>query len=150
MRHTREEVIERVSREYRLLDAVVSRLSPDDWARPLGRPEAKDPWTVKDALAHITHWKADTARAARHERRPAEERGLNESEGNHLVYDRWHDRPVDAVVAWHRQVQTDVLAALREAPDGWFSDRDRRAAWPFDLDGHSAQHRVGDIERALR
>lgn len=149
MRHTSDEVVERVTREYDLLDAVVSRLSAVDWARPLGRPEVKDPWTIKDALAHITHWKADTVRAARQERRPLAERGLNESEGNHLVYDRWHDRPPDLVVAWHRQVQAEVLTTLHEAPDGWFTDRDRRAGWPFDLDGHSAQHRVGDIERAL-
>jgi hypothetical protein len=149
MRHTRDEVIERVTREYRLLDAVVSRLLEADWPRPLGRPEAKDPWTIKDALAHITHWKADTGRRARRERRPPEERGLNESQGNHLVYVRWHERPAEAVAAWHRQVQADVLAALREAHDGWFSDRDRGARWPFDLDGHSAQHRVGDIERVL-
>jgi hypothetical protein len=149
MRHTRDEVITRVIREYRLLDALVSGLSEADWARPLGRPEAKDPWTIKDALAHITHWKADTARAARRERRPLEERGLNESEGNHLVYDRWHDRPAGAVMAWHRQVQADVLATLRAAPDGWFSGRDRLARWPFDLDGHSAEHRIADIDRAL-
>ena len=141
--------MERVIGEYHLLDAMVARLSNEDWARPLGRPEAKDPWTIKDALAHITHWKADTARRARRERRPPEERGLNESQGNHLVYERWHDRPAAAVAAWHRQVQADVLAALREAPDAWFSDRDRGARWPFDLDGHSAQHRVGDIERVL-
>ena len=43
----------------------------------------------------------------------------------------------------------DLLAALREAPEGWFSDREHAAPWPFDLDGHSAQHRIRDIERTL-
>jgi hypothetical protein len=52
-------------------------------------------------------------------------------------------------VAWHREVQADVLAALREAPDAWFSARERGAPWPVDLDGHSAYHRVRDIERTL-
>ena len=58
-------------------------------------------------------------------------------------------KPPVQVLAWHRQVQEDALAALREAPDEWFSGKEHRAEWPFDLDGHSAYHRVKDIERAL-
>ena len=54
------------------------------------------------------------------------------------------------MLAWHRQVQADVLAALKEAPEAWFSGRERTAKWPADLDGHSAAHRVLDIERALK
>ncbi|OGO34443.1 MAG: hypothetical protein A2W35_03495 [Chloroflexi bacterium RBG_16_57_11] len=150
MRHTQDEVIERAIQEYELLDNLVAGLSNEDWEKPLRRPETKDPWTVKDALAHITHWKAGVARKARGERPPAEERGLNESEGNHLVYVRWRDRSPGEVLTWHRQVQKDVLAALRDAPDEWFSDKERGPDWPYDLDGHSAYHRVKDIERALK
>ncbi len=51
MRHTREEVIERTIREFARLDQVVAGLSDEAWNRPLRRPEGKDPWTVKDALA---------------------------------------------------------------------------------------------------
>jgi len=149
MRHSREQVIERTVREFEILDHLVASLGDDDWQRLLPRPEGKDPWTVKDALAHITHWKADVARSIRRQRIPPEERGLGESEGNHFVYMRWRDRPAREVLAWHRQVQEDVLAALREAPEAWFSARERRAEWPFDLDGHSAYHRVRDIEGAL-
>jgi hypothetical protein len=149
MRHNREHVIERTIREYQLLDRLVANLSDEEWSRLLLRTESKDPWTVKDALAHITHWKADAARSARRERRPAEERGLNINQGNHLVYLRWHDRPPKEVLAWHRQVQKDVLAALREAPEEWFSGKERGPDWPGDLDGHSTYHRVKDIERAL-
>lgn len=76
MRHSREEVVERTIREFELLDQLVAGLSDEDWDRPLLRPEAKDPWTVKDALVHITYWKADVARFARGQRRPPEERGL--------------------------------------------------------------------------
>lgn len=149
MRHTRKEVIERTIREFELLDQLVARLSNEDWELPLLRPETKDPWTVKDALVHITHWKADVARFARKQRRPPEERGLRTNDANHLVYMRWRDRSRREVVAWHRQVQADVRTALREAPEAWFSGRERRPPWPFDLDGHSAEHRVRDIERAL-
>jgi len=68
MRHTQDEVIERAIQEYELLDNLVAGLSNEDWEKPLRRPETKDPWTVKDALAHITHWKAGVARKARGER----------------------------------------------------------------------------------
>lgn len=149
MRHNREEVIERTIREYELLDQLVSGLSMDEWERRLPRSESKDPWTVKDALAHITHWKADVARSARRQPIPSEERGLSINDGNHLVYMRWRDRTPQEVLAWHRQVQEDVLAALRAAPDKWFSGRERKSDWPYDLEGHSAVHRVRDIEWAL-
>jgi hypothetical protein len=150
MRHNREEVIERAIREFELLDQLVSGLSNEDWGRRVLRPETKEPWTVKDALAHITHWKSGVARLARGQRRPPEERGLGITDGNHLVYMRWRDRTPQEVLAWHRFVQEDLLAALREAPDEWFSGKEHAAEWPGDLEGHSAFHRVKDIERALQ
>ena len=150
MRHTREEVIERTLREFERLDRLVARLTDEEWNRPLIRPETKDPWTVKDTLAHITHWKADVVRQIRGKPKPIEERGLNITDGNQLIYLRWRDRSPQEVLAWHRQVQEDALAALREADAGWFSRKERRPEWPYDLDGHSADHRVKDIERALK
>lgn len=149
MRHTRTDVIERTTLEFERLDSLVANLTQEEWERPLPRPETKEHWTVKDALAHITHWKADVARSARGQRRPPEERGLGEKDANHLIYLRWRDRTPQEVLAWHRQVQEEVLAALRAAPEEWFSGRERRAEWPYDLDAHSAYHRVKDIERAL-
>ena len=136
MRHNRADVIQRTVREFERLDRLVANLSKEDWERKLPRSESKEPWTVKDALAHITHWKADVARSARRQRVPVEERGLGETEGNHLVYLRWRDRSPQEVLAWHRQVHEDVLAALREAPETWFSGKERKEDWPNDLDGH--------------
>jgi len=150
MRHTRSEVIKRTIREFELLDDLVAGLANQDWGRLLPRPETKDPWTVKDALAHITHWKADVARSVRKQPRPIEERGLNVNDGNHLIYIRWRDRSPHEVLTWHRQVQKDLLEALQEAPEEWFSGKERRPEWPFDLDGHSTYHRVKDIEQALK
>jgi len=150
MRHTREEVIQRTVQEFERLDHLVNNLTADEWNRLLARPETKDPWTVKDALAHITHWKADVIRKARKQPVPVEEKGLNETDGNRLIYARWRDRSPQEVFAWHRQVQAEVLAALQEAPEAWFSGRERRPEWPFDLDGHSSYHRKKDIERALK
>ena len=149
MRHTREELIERTTREFAVLDQLVSGLSDADWARPLQRAAAADPWTVKDALVHITYWKADVARFARGQRRPPDVRGLRTKEHNHVVYTRWRDRSPQDVVAWHKEVQEDVLTALREAPETWFNGRERNPQWPIDLDVHSAAHRVRDIDRVL-
>ncbi len=149
MRHRRDEVIERTVREFKLLDRLVANLTDEDWKRRLPRPETKDPWTVKDALAHVTHWKADVIRSMKGEPRPPKDRGLTETEENRRIYVRWHRRSPQEVLAWHRQVQKDVLSALRAAPEEWFSGKERRAEWPYDLDGHSSDHRVKDIERAL-
>ena len=149
MRHNREELIERTIREYELLERLVAELINEDWERLLPRPESKEPWTVKDALAHITHWKADVARSIRGQRRPPEERGLSYQEANQLIYMRWRERSPGEVLSWHRQVQVEVLKVLREAPEEWFSGKERRPEWPYDLDGHSSSHRVKDIERAL-
>ncbi len=149
MIHKREEVIERVIREFELLDRLVAGLSNEEWEQLVPRSETKEPWTVKDALAHITHWKADVARSVRRQRRPPEERGLNINQGNHLVYLRWRHRPPQEVLAWHRQIQADVLAALSAAPEAYFNAKERSEQWPFDLNGHSAYHRVRDIEQAL-
>ena len=149
MRHSREEVIERTTREFELLDQLVSNLAGEDWDQLITRPETKDPWTVKDALAHITHWKADVARRIKKQPVPIEEKGLNITDGNHLIYLRWRDRSPQEILAWHRQVQEQVLMALREAPEEWFSGREHKPEWPSDLDDHSSYHRVKDIEQAL-
>jgi hypothetical protein len=149
MKHTREEIIQRTICEFERLDKLVADLTDAQWEQLLPRPETKDPWTVKDALAHITHWKADVIRSMRKLPVPVEERGLGVNDGNRLVYLRWHDRSPQEVLAWHRQVQQDALDALSSAPEAWFSGKERRAEWPYDLDGHLADHRVKDIERAL-
>jgi hypothetical protein len=149
MRHNREEVIQRMMEEFEALDSLVSGLSEAEWETPLQRPETKDPWTVKDSLAHITHWKADTARSIRGERRPAEERGLSTKDGNHLVYMRWLDRSPKEVLKWHREVQEQALKTLKEKPDEYFSGKERGEDWPGDLVGHSSSHRVRDIQQAL-
>lgn len=149
MRHSRDEVIGRVIREYESLDRLLGTLSPDEWALPVRRSESRDPWTVKDALAHIVYWKSDGARVARKLPVPKEMRGLNIKAGNNLVYQAWKDGSPAEVLAWHRAIQEQLLAALRDAPEKWFSSRERKDHWPYDLAGHSSDHRTGDIEAAL-
>ena len=149
MRHTRKDVIARTRREFAALDRLVTRLRPADWARPVPRPPTRDPWTVRDALAHILYWKEHTARVIRGEKRLPEMRGLEVSQINRLIYERWRGRRPSEVVEWHRRVQEDVLRTLARTPDAWFGRRERSPQWPLDFDGHSAGHRVKDIEAAL-
>lgn len=148
MIHTREEVVKRAIREFRLLDRQLAGLAVAAWSKAVPRPKTKEPWTVKDALAHITYWKAAVAREARGKRMPPEH-SLKPTELNHLVYTRYHKRPARELLEWHRRVQEDLLKALKQAPDEWFSRPSRRDNWPYDLDGHSAEHRVKDIQQAL-
>jgi mycothiol maleylpyruvate isomerase-like protein len=149
MRHTRRTVMARTRREFAKLDGLVARLRPADWKRRVPRPSLRDPWTVKDALAHIIYWKEHTARVIRGERRLPEMRGLEVNQINHLVYERWRHRRPSAVVAWHRRAHAEVLRTLARTPAAWFGRRERSPEWPGDLDGHSAAHRVKDIEAAL-
>ena len=93
MRHTRKEVVARTRREFAALDRLVTRLRPGDWARKVPRPPTRDPWTVKDALAHIVYWKEHTGRVIRGEKRLPEMRGLSVDQINRLIYGRWRDRP---------------------------------------------------------
>jgi uncharacterized damage-inducible protein DinB len=149
MRHTKRGVIARTRREFTILDRLVRRLRAADWKRRVPRPPTRDPWTVKDALAHIVYWKEHSARVFRGERRLPEMRGLDVNAINRLIYRRWRRRQPRELVAWHRQVQKDVLKTLAANPPAWFSRRDRSPKWPLDFDAHSADHRRDDIEAAL-
>jgi len=142
-------VIRRTIQEFKLLDRLVSKLTDEEWNRRLPRPETRDPWTVKDALVHVTYRKANMVRTIRKQRRPDDERGLSPDEVNRVVYLRRRRRSPQDVLAWHRQVQKDILAALEEAPQEWFNGRERGPDWPYPLEGHSSFHRVRDIERTL-
>lgn len=150
MRHTRAGVVERTAREYGRLDRLVAGLSPADWRRRVPRPESRDPWTVKDALAHITYWKEHSARVMRGEKRPPELRGLEVNAINAIIYRRWRARPPAAVRAYHQKTQADVMRTLRGKPEAWFAAREHGPEWPGDFDGHSAWHRERDIAAALK
>src|SRR5215470_9986905 len=149
MRHTRRDVIARTRREFATLDRLLGGLRPADWARRVPRPPTRDPWTVKDALAHIIYWKEHTARVIRGEGRLPEMRGLDVAQINRLVYRRWRRRSPRELVARHRRAHTDVLRTLAKTPNEWFGRRERSPQWPLDLDGHSAAHRVKDMAAAL-
>jgi hypothetical protein len=147
---TGPEMLALTQREFEALDALVARLAPADWSRPVPRPETRDPWTVKDAVAHVVYWKQSTARYIRGERRPPEDKGLNGTDLNHKVYLRWRRRSPKDVVAWHHEVHEEVLAALKARPESYFSGRHRKPGWLGDLHSHSAGHRRRDIEAALQ
>jgi mycothiol maleylpyruvate isomerase-like protein len=149
MRHTRKQVVARTRREFAELDRLVVRLRPADWTRRVPRPPTRDPWTVKDALAHIVYWKEHSARVIRGERRLPEMRGLDVDQINRVIYRRWHRRRPAEVLRWHRRAHADVLRTLARTPAAWFGRRERSSRWPADFDGHSADHRVKDIAAAL-
>lgn len=149
MRHTRDEVIERTQREFEVLDRLLASLTAEEWRRTVAAA-GRDPWTIKDTVAHMIYWKADVARFARGERRAPETKGLrNTHDFNRWVYEQWCDRSPAEVLAYHREVHADTLQAFRDAPEAWFGGRERSFRWPVDIDGHLAAHRVREIERTL-
>jgi hypothetical protein len=149
MRYTKADMLSLVQREFDELDQLVGGLRLGDWERPVPRSESFDPWSVKDALAHIVHWKHLTARRIRGLGRPPDERGLTIPDLNHQVFERWQERPPGDVQAWHREVHADVMAALRARPEDWFTRREHGPDWLSDLHSHSAAHRRRDLEPAL-
>lgn len=100
MRHSRNDVTERTRHEYRQLDRFAKKLEPPDWRRRVPRPGTKDPWTVKDALAHIVYCKEHSARAFRGEKRPPELQGLEANAINAVIYRRWRRRRPADVLDW--------------------------------------------------
>jgi len=143
----RADVIARVEQEYRALDRAVRRLTPAAMRQPAFKRTRREPWTVKDALAHIVVWKRFTARSLRGERRPAPYRGLDGMAANAKLYHTWHRKSAREVVATHRAVHREVLATLRALPESAFAAR-RSPYWPSDLLGHSAGHRRRHLEPA--
>jgi hypothetical protein len=41
------------------------------------------------------------------------------------------------------------MRTIAAAPGERFGGREKAPQWPADLDGHSAEHRIRDIEKAL-
>lgn len=149
MRHTREEIIEQTIREFELLDDLVSPLTGEEWLRLVPRPASKEPWTVKDALAHIALRKADYAALIVGDPRPAEQFNTSPTRGFRLMLQHWREQPAEQVLAFHRQVQQQVLIALRSAPEEALAAAVGKKEWPNDLVSHSSHHRVHDIKKAL-
>jgi uncharacterized damage-inducible protein DinB len=149
MRHTRESVLERVIDEYGALEAAIAKLHTSDRQHLLGEREGKDPWTVKDSLAHVTYWKARSMRRFRGERRKPGEAPEPRSviDANHMVFEEWKDRSQEDIIAWHRAVQVELVAAVQDAPDNHFSKRERPGTWPRGAIGHSTEHRLKDLEK---
>jgi hypothetical protein len=148
--HNKRETMARVQSEYRALDRVVRRLGtrglnesvPGFGARARIRRER---WTRKDALAHIVEWRRQALRALRAEASDPELKGLPIDRKNRQLYERWHSRPAREVVAYHRRIHRETMAAMRHLPAQYFRKR-RSSIWPNDLVGHSAAHRRRHLE----
>ena len=148
--HNKRETMARVEKEYRALDRVVRRLGtrglnedvPGFGARARIRRER---WTRKDALAHIVEWRRNALRALRKDGSDPELKGLRIDQQNRKLYERWHSRPARAVVAYHRKIHKETIAAMRRLPPAYFAKR-FSPFWPNDLVGHSAEHRRRHLE----
>ena len=150
-RHTKRDTMARVAAEYRALDRVVRRLGARGLREPVPGFGARarirrERWLAKDALAHIVEWKRQALRGVRREPSDPKLRGLPIDRKNRVLFKRWHRRPVSEVIAYHRAVHRDVVAALRSRPESYFRDPPRSPSWPNDLIGHPRGHRERHLE----
>lgn len=148
--HNKRETMARVEKEYRALDAVVRRLRSRGLDEPVPGFGARarirrEKWTRKDALAHIVEWRRNALRALRTESSDPELRGLKIDQRNRKLYQRWHSRPARDIVAYHRKIHRETMAAMRRLPAQYFQKR-LSSIWPNDLVGHSAEHRRRHLE----
>ena len=148
--HNKRETMARVQKEYRALDRVVRHLGTrglnEDVPGFGTRARIKrERWTRKDALAHIVEWRRNQLRALRKESSDPDLVGLKIDRQNRRLYERWHSRPARAVVAYHRTVHRETMAAMRALPPAYFAKR-FSPLWPNDLIGHSAEHRRRHLE----
>lgn len=146
--------MKRVEAEYRALDRVVRRLS-DRLREPVPGFGARarisrERWTGKDALAHIVAWKHHQLRRLARQPPDMTIRGRPIAVQNRVLYARWHRRSLRDVIAYHRRIHREVMAALRARPTSYFTDPPRSPPWPNDLIGHSAQHRERHLESLER
>ena len=151
IRHTKRDTLARVVAEYRALDRAVRRLGERGLREPVPGFGARarirrERWLAKDALAHIVEWKRQALRGLRHEPSDPTLRGLPIDRKNRLLYERWHRRSVAAVVAYHREVHREVVAALRSRREEFFREPPRSPSWPNDLIGHPRGHRERHLE----
>ena len=142
----------RVQAEHRALDRIVKKLTPADFRKPAMREEAPIRFTVKDVLAHINAWRWNEERVFTKNRGPKRPFDPPKTgaitDTNAGIYRRSHRTPAATIVAEHRAAQRAVLKALRELPDEYFK-RERSTQWPFDLVGHSEEHRRKHLEPVL-
>lgn len=151
--HTKRRTIARVETEYRALDRVVRRLGTRGLTRDIPGFGARarirrERWKAKDALAHIVEWKRQALRGVRSEASDPELRRLPIDRKNRVLYERWHRRPAREVIAYHRSVHREVVAALRARPEAYYAKK-RSPHWPGDLLGHAAGHRRRHLEPLL-
>jgi len=139
-----------VEDEYRALDRAVRALARTGLDHPVPgfgerARDRRERWTYKDALAHIVTWKDWQLAAMQHVTWDPSMRGLTTHQQNRRVYERWHRRPAQEVIDWHRRMHRKVMRTLRALPAEIFTSK-RSSHWPADLVGHSTQHRRRHLE----
>lgn len=157
---TKTQLLDAVRSERDLLEAVLARLTPEQFTQP----GVEEEWTVKDVLAHIAYWEGvmvtwlETSLAGQTPDRPAT--GFTWDmihELNAANYAAHKDLPLAEIMSKYQRSQALAWAALEAAPEaallepGYFAWAGQR---PFlvwveaNTTEHYAEHR-SDIEHWL-
>lgn len=125
-RMTCEQVLERLRAAKAGFDALLARISPER----LTAPELDGGWSVKDSLAHLSHWQADVidrlSWPADRSRAPSDHADIEPI--NAEVYEQNRNRPLAAVRDEFERTYTAFAAAAAALSDDEFNDP-HRWAW---------------------
>jgi hypothetical protein len=174
---SRDAVINAAVAAFTRLDDVIGAVRPSALDAPmLFASESIDAWRIKDAVAHVTHYKARAVHRLKGRANNArdgdldgywdpdewaaleaadrvlprlDERTRRRHGLNHLVYERWRDRSAREVLAWHRRVHEHVMSVLRDGPDEWFGPSGRLPRVAIGEFAHHLDTHLRDIRRAL-
>ena len=117
---TKQELLDAIETEYRLLKECISSLSPAD----LSVPGVCHEWAAKDVLAHLVGWKKMFlgwyAEGLRGENPPTPAADLKWNQTpllNDRIYRQWKDRPLRQVLSAFEATYAAMLDLARSLPE---------------------------------
>ena len=146
-----------IDREWRRLNDVIDKLSPEQMSRPAFDPEfGSAPWTVKDLLVHIAGWKRNTIRVIEMLRTdpssvpaagtPDEILQIDVEAFNRETYERSRDSSPEEALAEHRSAHEELMASLQSLPTDQIPSPESRNIWPYPAIWHVKSHRIDIVD----
>ncbi|HXA42920.1 MAG TPA: maleylpyruvate isomerase N-terminal domain-containing protein [Candidatus Solibacter sp.] len=156
----RDELTAEIEANWRQLDGVVARLTPDDLKRTLTSRDPEDPtWTIADAILHIAAWKRNGTRVAEMQAEPGSQPvdayppqilGIDLQEFNDaLVQDSSRSRELADVLLEHRAAHEAIMGAIEALPDDRLLLDERPRLWLAPVTWHPNSHLNKDILATL-
>ena len=117
---TKQELLDAIETEYRLLQRCIQSLSPAQ----LELPGVCHDWSAKDVIAHLVEWKRmflgwyEEGLRGGNPRTPAEDLNWTETPAlNHRIYLKWQHEPLQVILGELEASHTQMLELARSLPE---------------------------------